>query len=237
MSTDYVALSCDNIKVLLAKQPNVLTAALAAAMGMTAAEHAAFLAAVGAVLPAVTEIVALQDQLDAKTAVFPDILDAQMPPIRAAIKRAKTSPGCTAEVQTNLDWIGASLNQDPEHSRPTIIVEPQRARVKIGGRKPGFEAVSIYSRIKGQVQWKLIAVRKRKFPFYDESPLAVAVAPAGAPPKCSVLAGSEILWAPLRETGWYPTAAPFVKLFPSNLPRELLSPHTFHESARTTSSI
>ena len=49
--------------------------------------------------------------------------------------------------------------------------------MKIDGRKPGFEAVNIYSRIKGAVQWKLIAVRKRKFPYFDESPLAVAGTP------------------------------------------------------------
>jgi hypothetical protein len=40
----------------------------------------------------------------------------------------------------------------------------QPGRVKIEGRKPGFDSVSIYSRKKGEVQWKLIAVRKRKFP-------------------------------------------------------------------------
>ncbi len=49
--------------------------------------------------------------------------------------------------------------------------------MKIDGRKPGFEAANIYSRKKGDVTWKLIAVRKRKFPYYDESPLAVAGAP------------------------------------------------------------
>ena len=49
--------------------------------------------------------------------------------------------------------------------------------MKIAGKKPGFDAVNIYSRKKGDVQWKLIAVRKRKFPYFDESPLAVATTP------------------------------------------------------------
>jgi hypothetical protein len=35
-------------------------------------------------------------------------------------------------------------------------------------------------RKKGGVQWKLIAVRKRKFPFYDEAPLAVLTPPKSA---------------------------------------------------------
>ena len=50
-------------------------------------------------------------------------------------------------------------------------------RVKIEGNKPGFEAYNLYSRIKGQVAWKSIAIRKRKFPYYDESALAVPNTP------------------------------------------------------------
>lgn len=177
MNTDYVPLSYDNLKTWLTKQNTGVTAPLATTINMSTGERTEFLAAVGVLLPAVTEIVDLMEQLEAKTAAFPDLLEAQLPAIRNAIKRAKTSPGCTAEVQTNLDWVAHAPAQDPEHSRPTIAVETQRGRVKITGRKPGFEAVNIYSRIKGQVQWKLISVRKRKFPYYDESPLAVPTTP------------------------------------------------------------
>ncbi len=47
----------------------------------------------------------------------------------------------------------------------------------VSGTKPGFDAVNIYRRIKGQVQWQLVAVRKRRFPYFDESDLAVAGQP------------------------------------------------------------
>ena len=56
-------------------------------------------------------------------------------------------------------------------------MEAQRGRVKIEGRKPGFEAVNLYFRKKGDVQWKLIAVRKRKFPYFDEQPLTTPGTP------------------------------------------------------------
>ncbi|HEV7401690.1 MAG TPA: hypothetical protein VGO11_02145 [Chthoniobacteraceae bacterium] len=111
------------------------------------------------------------------TADLPLILASPLPLIRAAITRARTSAACTPAIQTSLEWIGAPQNNDPETSRPTIEFTPQPGRVKIEGRKPGFDAVNIYSRKKGDVQWKLIAVRKRKFPYYDESPLAVAGTP------------------------------------------------------------
>ena len=37
--------------------------------------------------------------------------------------------------------------------------------------------MNLYFRKKGDVQWKLIAVRKRRFPYFDESPLAVPNTP------------------------------------------------------------
>ena len=177
MTADYVPQSYPNLNTWCVRQDTELTAPLATTIGMTAGERAAFLAAVDTVKTAVAPIVDLMQQLDELTANFPVILDAQMPIIRAAIKRAKTSPGCTPAIQTQLDWIGAAHTQHPGTSRPTIDAEAQRGRVKISGKKPGFEATNIYSRKKGDVSWKLIAVRKRKFPYYDESPLAVPNTP------------------------------------------------------------
>ena len=177
MNQDPVPQSYGNLKGWLSKQNTELTIAIATAMNMTTAERDAYLAAVAAILAPVSEIVSLMEQLEEKTAGFPDILETQLPILRSGMKRCKTSTGCTASIQTALGWIGASVNNDPAESRPNINIEAQRARVKITGNKPGFDAVNIYRRIKGEVQWKLIAVRKRRFPYYDESPLAVPGTP------------------------------------------------------------
>ena len=177
MHDDYVPQSYANLKIWLDKQNTDLTAALATTINMTATERTAYLATVAALLTPVTNIVALLTQLEQATANFQPLLDAQVPLLRAAIKRAKTSPGCTPAIQLQLDWVGATQSRDPNTARPTLTAEAQRGRVKIDGRKPGFEAVNLYFRKKGDVQWKLIAVRKRKFPYFDESPLAVASTP------------------------------------------------------------
>jgi len=50
-------------------------------------------------------------------------------------------------------------------------------KVRVDERKPGFEAVNLYLRRKGEANWKLASIRKRKFPIYDETPLAVAGTP------------------------------------------------------------
>jgi hypothetical protein len=72
---------------------------------MTAEERTAFLAAVGVLLPKVTEIVDLMEQLEQKTADFEPLLEAQAPLLRAAVKRAKTSAGCTPGIQEQMDWV------------------------------------------------------------------------------------------------------------------------------------
>ena len=80
-------------------------------------------------------------------------------------------------IQEQLEWVGGSSEFDPDTARPTITVEAQLGRIKIEGRKPGFEAVNVRYRKKGEVQCRLIAVRKRRFPYYDEAPLAVPTTP------------------------------------------------------------
>lgn len=175
--TDYIPQSYKNLDAWLAKQADELTEPLATSIGMTAPERADYLAAVGTLKPKLAAIVALMDQLEEKTADLPLLFAAQFPLIRAAVKRAKTSAGCTPAIQMQLDWVGESHEIDLDTARPTITLEAQRGRVKIDGRKPGFEAVSIYCRKKGDVEWRLIAVRKRKFPYYDEAPLAVPGTP------------------------------------------------------------
>ena len=171
MHQDPIPQSYKNLRDWLTLQQTELTAALATTIGMTAAERTTYLATVTTLLTPVTSIVALMDQLEQETADFHPLRETLLPSIRAAMKRAKTSPTCTPAIQLELDWVGDVQNTDPNTARPTLTAEAQRGRVKIDGRKPGFEAVNIYSRKKGDVQWKLIAVRKRKFPYFDEAPL------------------------------------------------------------------
>ncbi len=177
MATDYVPQSEENLREWCDKQVSDLTEALATAMNATAAERTGYLMANNTILGVLGPIVQKQDELDELRANLSGVLAAQLPLIRAFIKRCKTSPGCTPAIQTQLEWLGDSQTFDPHTARPTIVVEVQRGRVKISGKKPGFEAYNLYWRKKGDVEWKLLAIRKRKFPYYDETPLAVANTP------------------------------------------------------------
>ena len=177
MHNDFIPQSEENLKDWCDLQVASLTPALATTIGATVAEQAGYVAANNTVLGVLGPIVQKQHELDELRANLQMILDAQLPIVRTFIKRGKTSPGCTPAIQTQLQWLGGPGTFDPATARPTINIEPQRGKVKITGKKPGFEAYNLYSRKKGEVGWKLIAVRKRKFPFYDEAPLSVANTP------------------------------------------------------------
>lgn len=177
MSADFVPQSEENLKDWCDLQVAQVTAPLATQIGMTDAERAAFLASNNTMLAKLGPIVQKTKELEELRADFEMIREAQVPILRGLIKRSKTSPGCTPAIQTQLEWIGESHEFDPDTARPTITVEAQRGRVKITGKKPGFEAYNLYWRKKGGVEWVLMAIRKRKFPYFDETPLAVPGTP------------------------------------------------------------
>lgn len=175
MPADFIPQSYKNLRDWLKKQASIAT--VAPALGMSAAEQAAYLAQVNAVLPTVTSIVDLMEQMDQKVADLTPLLETNLPLIRKDIRRAKTAPGYLPSIGEQFNWIGDSTERDPATGRPTIEVEAQRGRVAITGKKPGYEAVNIYSRKKGADTWKLTAIRKRKFPYFDETPLATPGTP------------------------------------------------------------
>ena len=55
-------------------------------------------------------------------------------------------------------------------SRLTAEVFPGYVRIK--GKKLGADAFNVYLRLKGESNFKLIAAKRSRFPFDDDSPLA-----------------------------------------------------------------
>jgi hypothetical protein len=177
MSADIIPQSEENLKDWCDLQVSDLDAELATQIGMTDADRAAYLAANNTLLGLLNPILEKQKELDELRANLVLAERVQVPIIRTQIKRGKTASGCTPAIQTQLEWLADSQNFDPNTARPTIVVEALRGRVKITGKKPGFEAYNLYWRKKGGVEWILMAIRKRKFPYFDETPLAVAGTP------------------------------------------------------------
>ena len=150
---------------------------IASQCGMSSSEIITYLASPTLLHPKVAEIVALMESLEEKTNDLEPLLAMHLPLMRRAIARAKTHPGCIPSIVLQMQWKGESQEFNEETARPNINLTAMNGRVKVEGNKPGFEAYNLYCRIKGQVAWKPKAIRKRKFPYYDEDPLAVPNTP------------------------------------------------------------
>jgi len=176
MATDYIPSSYKNLNDWLQKQLDQLPAA-ADTLGISADEQAEYLASVNALHGAVSKVVNLQDQLDSLTADLEALKTTHLPVLRQGVKRAKTHAGFTPGLGQQLSWVRTGNGNDPDSSQPVINLTAQPGKVRADGRKPGFEAVNLYFRRQGETNWRLVAIRKRKFPIYDETPLAVAGTP------------------------------------------------------------
>jgi hypothetical protein len=73
--------------------------------------------------------------------------------------------------------IGGGDTFDAEAYKPTLTAEDFPGYVRIKGKKSGVQAMNLYVRLKGQSEWKLLVARRSKFPFDDDSPLAVSGTP------------------------------------------------------------
>ena len=170
---DFVPQSPENLDGWLELQLRGVIAPLATTIRATPDEHAAFLASVTALKAPAAHVVDLQHQLEEALAALRDAQAVQMPVIRGFIGRAKTSAGCTEAIKVAQKWIGEAHEIDYNTHRPVVRVKAQHGGVKVTGNKPGFAAMNVYCRIKGTLEWKLIALRLLKFPYFDERPLAV----------------------------------------------------------------
>ena len=76
-------------------------------------------------------------------------------------------------------------------SRLTAEVFPGYVRIK--GKKLGADAFNVYLRLKGESNFKLIAAKRSRFPFDDDSPLTQAGVPESREYRLmGVLADAEI---------------------------------------------
>jgi len=174
--SDYIPTSYKSLRDWLQQQQEQLPA-VAATLGMTGDEQTAYLAAVNTLFSAANNVVEQMDKLDVLTADLQALQDAQLPVIRLGVKRAKTHSGYTPGIGQLLGWVRNGGSVDPAASQPSISVTVQLGKVHIDGQKPGFEAVNVYLRRKGETVWTPIAIRKRKFPLIDDTPLAVPATP------------------------------------------------------------
>jgi hypothetical protein len=176
MATDFVPRSYVNLADWLANLAAKLPTDGPSA-GLTAAEVTALQGEITAIKGPLDTYLAKQIELDAANGALTQSLDQHLPKVRAALRNLKANPGYTAAIGEDLQIIASADTFDPESYKPTLTVEAFPGYVRLKGKKSGVQAMNLYSRLRGETGWKLLVARRSKFPFDDDSPLAVAGTP------------------------------------------------------------
>ncbi len=144
---------------------------------LPAAQVTALLAEITALQAPLAALLAKEIELDAALGAFRQSEADQLPKLRAAIRHWKAVPGYTTGIGEDLQVIGGAGEFDAETYKPALSAEAHLGHVRLKARKAGASAITLYTRLKGQSEWKLLIARRTKFPFDDDSPLAVAGTP------------------------------------------------------------
>jgi hypothetical protein len=96
--------------------------------------------------------------------------------LRAFIERLKKNPGFTPGIGAAMKIFTTDNTPADADIKPTLIAEAERGHVRITGTKNYAETVNIYMRRNGG-SWILIAPKRKRFPFLDETPLAQPAIP------------------------------------------------------------
>jgi hypothetical protein len=92
--------------------------------------------------------------------------------IRAKVRNWKTLPGWVASGSEGvLQLKGSAINFDPNTYKPELKVTLEADVVKVAFTKKGVDGVAIYTRLRGTLGWRKVAMDSVS-PYFDNSPLA-----------------------------------------------------------------
>lgn len=124
-------------------------------------------------------IAAYQALVDAEKAVVPasaeaaQVFAAGKPDLQGLLAELKTNPGCSAGDQATLGLVTTATRPAPAAMQPRIKAAAEPGHVRVSGSKDYADLVNIYMRVVGTPAWTLVGIRRRKFPFDDQTPLKV----------------------------------------------------------------
>ena len=136
----------------------------AEALNMSPDEVAKEVAKCDKMIDSINEVFGLRSNFKSGVSSRNSILDAEGTDLRIDIKRHKASAGYTESIGLALGIIGTDTDFDPSTFKPVITVEPFGNLVTIKFTKKGVNGLNIYSRKKGQANFKLLS-RATKSPF------------------------------------------------------------------------
>ena len=141
--------------------------AIATRIGWPAAQVTALKARLTSIQTAAQEVLDKQNDLDTATGQLEMLKDSELPEIRRDTNNLKSTRGFTDGDGRTLNVLTASGEFNPDGYKPPLTAVSKPGRVELTAKKNGVDAVNLYSRIKGQAAFKLLAGKRSRFPFDD----------------------------------------------------------------------
>ncbi len=141
--------------------------AIATRISWPAAQTTALKTRLTSVQAAAQAVLARQNDLDAATGQLEMLKDSELPEIRRDTNNLKSTRGFTDGDGRTLNVLTASGGFDPDTCKPPLTAVSKPGRVELTAKKNGADAVNLYSRVKGQGAFKLLAAKRSRFPFDD----------------------------------------------------------------------
>lgn len=101
---------------------------------------------------------------------------ASLAGLRDEVAKWKTADGMTDAIAAEMRIVGGNGAFNPESHQTEIKAEVFSGYVRIKFKKGQADGINLYSRLKGQAEWKFVA-RDTNSPYDDHTPLAVPGAP------------------------------------------------------------
>lgn len=142
-------------------------------LGWTAAQVTALQTPVGQIRDAAQAVLDRQRDLDLAAGALRQIMQNVMPDVRRDINNLKTSPSYNDGIGADLGVLTTGNDTvDPNTYQPELKITVVNGIPRLTGKKRGVDSFNIYSRIKGTAAFNLLAAKRVRFPYDDDSPVA-----------------------------------------------------------------
>lgn len=169
---DYVPDSARNLRDWAQNIIDNAPTILAGVEGWDAARITAFIARVTTMRDAAQAVLDAQAAVDSTTGTLDQILGVQLPEVRQDIGNMKKSRGWDDGKGDALEVNTPPASTNPATLKPTVKAEGKKQCVEIMVRKYGADSANIYGRKRGETVFRLLASKRKRFPFLDDAPPA-----------------------------------------------------------------
>lgn len=151
--------------------------AIATRIGWPPAQVTALKTRLTALKEAAQAVLDKQNDLEAATGQFDQLKLIEVPEIRTDTKNLKSTRGFHEGDGRTLQVLTSTGEFDPDTCKPPLAASSKPNRVELIAKKNGADSINLYSRIKGQAAFKLLAAKRVRFPFEDTTPPVTAGQP------------------------------------------------------------